>query len=51
MLGTRVVSVLVVICWSVVTAGAEKSIYVCKHWEGHVQKLRACNKPRAKQVV
>lgn len=48
-LGTRVVSVLGVISWSVVTAGAEKSIYVSEHWERHIQKLSAYNKPRAKQ--
>lgn len=46
-----VVSVLAVIDWSVLTAGAEKSIHTSEHGEGHVQKLRACSTPRAKQVV
>lgn len=48
--GTGVLSVLGIISWWVVTAGAEKSVHTCEHWEGHVQKLRTCSKPRAKQV-
>lgn len=45
------VSVLAVMDWSVLTAGAEKSIYTSEHGEGHIQKLRACSTPRAKQMV
>ena len=50
-LGTRLGSVLGVICCSVVTAGAEESMYTNEHREGHIQKLRVCSKPRAKQMV
>lgn len=50
-LGTRVGSVLGVMYWSVVAAGAEESVYTSEHWDGHIQKLRACSKPKAEQVV